>query len=125
MRPGDGLVQIARLQGNTFCKVRPGCSSHKPCQNKTLRRKTGGLYAAKCYPGLNQAQVTMDSGDGRWTGTTGRGLLRVPGRTVITYSWGNQQGTEFLAEAADGVIDELLGGLLPTPKVVGTTSPPR
>jgi alpha-L-fucosidase len=36
------------------------------------------------------------------------------GRTVISYSWGNQQGTEFLAEAAyDGPLAEFLTGLFP------------
>jgi hypothetical protein len=36
------------------------------------------------------------------------------GRTVITYSWGNQQGTEFLAEAVyDGPLASFLKGLFP------------
>jgi hypothetical protein len=36
------------------------------------------------------------------------------GRTVITYSWGNQQGTEFLAEAVyDGPLGSFLKGLFP------------
>jgi hypothetical protein len=36
------------------------------------------------------------------------------GRTVITYSWGNQQGTEFLAEAVyDGALASFLKGFFP------------
>jgi hypothetical protein len=36
------------------------------------------------------------------------------GRTVIYYSWGNQQGTEFLAEAvSDGSLASFLGGYFP------------
>ena len=36
------------------------------------------------------------------------------GRTVITYSWGNQQGTEFLAEAVyDGTLASFLKGFFP------------
>jgi hypothetical protein len=36
------------------------------------------------------------------------------GRTIITYSWGNQQGTEFLAEAAyDGSLATFLRGFFP------------
>jgi hypothetical protein len=36
------------------------------------------------------------------------------GRTVITYSWGNQQGTEFLAEAVyDGPLESFLMGFFP------------
>jgi hypothetical protein len=36
------------------------------------------------------------------------------GKTVVTYSWGNQQGTEFLAAAAyDGPLAEFLAGLFP------------
>ena len=36
------------------------------------------------------------------------------GRTVIYYSWGNQQGTEFLAEAAyDGSLASFLRGFFP------------
>jgi alpha-L-fucosidase len=36
-------------------------------------------------------------------------LCEFQGRTVITYSWGNQQGTEFLAEA---VYDGKLAGFV-------------
>lgn len=36
------------------------------------------------------------------------------GKTIINYSWGNQQGTEFLAEAIyDGPVDEFLRGYFP------------
>ena len=36
------------------------------------------------------------------------------GRLVINYSWGNQQGVEFLAEAAfDGTLDQFLTGWFP------------
>ena len=36
------------------------------------------------------------------------------GRTVITYSWGNQQGTEFLAEAVyNGTLASFLRGFFP------------
>jgi len=36
------------------------------------------------------------------------------GRTVITYSWGNQKGVEFLAEASyDGTVEALLRGFFP------------
>ena len=36
------------------------------------------------------------------------------GKMVITYSWGNQQGTEFLAEAVyDGPLASFLKGLFP------------
>ena len=36
------------------------------------------------------------------------------GRTIITYSWGNQQGTEFLAEAVfDGSLASFLKGWFP------------
>ena len=36
------------------------------------------------------------------------------GRTVITYSWGNQQGTEFLAEAVyEGSLASFLQGFFP------------
>ena len=36
------------------------------------------------------------------------------GRTVIEYSWGNQQGTEFLAEAVyDGSMASFLRGFFP------------
>ena len=36
------------------------------------------------------------------------------GRTIITYSWGNQQGTEFLAEAVhDGPLASFLQGFFP------------
>ena len=38
-------------------------------------------------------------------------LCEFEGRTVITYSWGNQRGIEFLAEAAyDGTLSEFLKG---------------
>ena len=41
-------------------------------------------------------------------------LCEFRGKTIITYSWGNQQGTEFLAEAVyDGSLASLLEGLLP------------
>ena len=43
------------------------------------------------------------------------------GKTIITYSWGNQQGTEFLAEAVyDRVAGELPEGVLPD----GPAGPP-
>jgi len=36
------------------------------------------------------------------------------GRLLITYSWGNQQGTEFLAAAAyEGTLAEFLRGWFP------------
>jgi hypothetical protein len=36
------------------------------------------------------------------------------GRLIINYSWGNQQGTEFLAEAVyDGTLEQFLGGWFP------------
>ena len=36
------------------------------------------------------------------------------GKTIITYSWGNQQGTEFLAEAAyEGTLASFLKGFFP------------
>jgi hypothetical protein len=36
------------------------------------------------------------------------------GRTVITYSWGNQKGVEFLAEAScDGTVESFLRGFFP------------
>ena len=36
------------------------------------------------------------------------------GKTIITYSWGNQQGTEFLAEAVfDGSLSSFLKGFFP------------
>lgn len=36
------------------------------------------------------------------------------GRLIINYSWGNQQGTEFLAEAVyDGTLEEFLRGWFP------------
>ena len=36
------------------------------------------------------------------------------GRLIIYYSWGNQQGTEFLAEAAyDGTVEQFLSGWFP------------
>ena len=36
------------------------------------------------------------------------------GRLIINYSWGNQQGTEFLAEAAyDGTVEQFLSGWFP------------
>ena len=36
------------------------------------------------------------------------------GRTVIAYSWGDQQGTEFLAEAVyDGTLESFLRGFFP------------
>ena len=36
------------------------------------------------------------------------------GRTIITYSWGNQRGTEFLAEAVyDGTLASFLKGFFP------------
>ncbi|MCP4260886.1 MAG: hypothetical protein GY774_25760 [Planctomycetes bacterium] len=39
------------------------------------------------------------------------------GRLIINYSWGNQQGTEFLAEAIyDGTIEEFLTGWYPQKK---------
>ena len=36
------------------------------------------------------------------------------GRTIITYSWGNQRGTEFLAEAFyEGTVESFLRGFFP------------
>jgi hypothetical protein len=41
-------------------------------------------------------------------------LCEFRGKTIITYSWGNQQGTEFLAEAVyDGSLASLLKGFFP------------
>ena len=41
-------------------------------------------------------------------------LCEFQGKTVITYSWGNQKGTEFLAEAVyDGTLASFLKGLFP------------
>jgi len=38
------------------------------------------------------------------------------GKTLISYSWGNQRGTEHLAEAGyDGPVDEFLSGWFPAP----------
>ena len=50
-----GLVQVARSRGNTFLDVRPCCSGRKRCRNNAFRASVQGLYAAKCYLGLNQA----------------------------------------------------------------------
>ena len=36
------------------------------------------------------------------------------GKTIIMYSWGNQQGTEFLGEAVyDGSLSSFLKGFFP------------
>ena len=41
-------------------------------------------------------------------------LCEFRGKTIIMYSWGNQQGTEFLAEAVyDGTLASLLKGFFP------------
>lgn len=41
-------------------------------------------------------------------------LCEFDGRTVIIYSWGNQHGTEFLAEAAyDGPLEDFMMGFFP------------
>ncbi len=41
-------------------------------------------------------------------------LCEFQGKTIITYSWGNQQGTEFLAEAVyDGALTGFLKGFFP------------
>lgn len=41
-------------------------------------------------------------------------LCEFRGKTIITYSWGNQQGTEFLAEAVhDGTLASFLKGFFP------------
>ncbi len=41
-------------------------------------------------------------------------LCEFRGKTIITYSWGNQQGTEFLAEAVyDGSLASFLRGFFP------------
>ncbi len=60
-RPGPyrvtGLVQVARSRGNTFLDVRPCCSGRKRCRNNAFRASVQGLYAAKCYLGLNQADL--------------------------------------------------------------------
>ena len=41
-------------------------------------------------------------------------LCEFQGKTIITYRWGNQQGTEFLAEAAfDGTLANFLLGFFP------------
>jgi alpha-L-fucosidase len=41
-------------------------------------------------------------------------LCEFKGRTIITYSWGNQQGTEFLAESVyDGSLESFLKGYFP------------
>jgi hypothetical protein len=41
-------------------------------------------------------------------------LCEFQGKTIITYSWGNQQGTEFLAEAVyDGSLASFLKGFFP------------
>ena len=41
-------------------------------------------------------------------------LCEFRGKTVITYSWGNQQGTEFLAGAVyDGTLASFLKGFFP------------
>jgi hypothetical protein len=41
-------------------------------------------------------------------------LCEFRGRTILTYSWGNQQGTEFLAEAVyEGTMAEFLRGWFP------------
>ncbi len=48
-------------------------------------------------------------------------LCEFRGKTIITYSWGNQQGTEFLAEAVyDGPLASLLKGFFPQPELVKT-----
>jgi hypothetical protein len=42
-------------------------------------------------------------------------LCEFNGRTIIYYSWGNQQGMEFLAEASfEGSMKEFLQGWFPT-----------
>ncbi len=41
-------------------------------------------------------------------------LCEFRGKTIITYSWGNQQGTEFLGEAVyDGTLASFLKGFFP------------
>ena len=41
-------------------------------------------------------------------------LCEFKGTTIITYSWGNQQGTEFLGEAVyDGSLESFLKGFFP------------
>jgi alpha-L-fucosidase len=41
-------------------------------------------------------------------------LCEFRGKTIITYSWGNQQGTEFLAQAVyDGSLENFLKGFFP------------
>ena len=41
-------------------------------------------------------------------------LCEFQGRTVIYYSWGNQHGTEFLAQAVyDGTLEKFLRGFFP------------
>lgn len=41
-------------------------------------------------------------------------LCEFEGQTIITYAWGNQLGTEFLAEAVyDGTLDSFLQGFFP------------
>jgi hypothetical protein len=41
-------------------------------------------------------------------------LCEFGGQTIITYAWGNQQGTEFLAEAVyDGSLESFLQGFFP------------
>jgi hypothetical protein len=41
-------------------------------------------------------------------------LCEFKGKTVIYYSWGNQQGTEFLAEAVyEGTLASFLRGFFP------------
>jgi hypothetical protein len=41
-------------------------------------------------------------------------LCEFQGKTIIFYSWGNQQGTEFLAEASyDGTLADFLRSFFP------------
>ena len=41
-------------------------------------------------------------------------LCEFNGKTIIYYSWGNQQGVEFLAEAFyDGTLERFLKGFFP------------
>ena len=55
-----GLVQIARSQGNNFSDVRSWWPALKCFQDKAFRPSGHGLYAAKCYPSLNQAIMRKD-----------------------------------------------------------------
>jgi hypothetical protein len=74
-------------------------------------------------PQLTAGQQALIAGAGN-INNSDIDLCEFQGRTIINYSWGNQQGVEFLAQAVhDGGLAALLQGFFPPPAPRPVSSP--